>query len=347
MRAAVISWPGVIGVGEAPDPEPGLGQVVVRVRACGVCGLDVLIADGELASVSYPIVPGHEFSGEIVALGPGAPTKWRVGDRVTVDPILPCGQCAACCSDYMMECEQRGAIGETVNGAFAEYVAVPAANCYRMPDSMTWAQAAMVEPASRALRAVRRFGVVAGQRALVVGANATGLLLLQVQRLSGVKVTLVDRDPGLLDLAMDLGAFAVATDIAQVGGEKFDVAIDCTSDPEAMEGAFDAVHADGRLLVFGTPHASGRIQLSRVPFYDLQAELNRSMAVLNSFGVALELIASGSIRTDPLLTHALPLASFDEALKLTRSGAELKVQVLPDFEALDPERSIDLGGRGQ
>lgn len=344
MRAAIVSRRGTVSVGEIPDPEPGLGQVVVRVRACGVCEVDLLIADGGFASASYPVVPGHEFSGEIVELGPAVPRHWRVGDRVAVDPTLPCGHCAACRANNATECGQRGAVGESVNGAFAEYVAVPAANCYRLPALMTWEQGAMAEPASRALMGVRRFGVVAGQRSLVVGANATGLLVLQAQRLSGIDVSIVDPDPGLLALAMDLGANPIATDITEVSGEKFDAVIDCTGDPEAMEGAFDAVRPDGRLLIFGTPHASARIQLSRVPFYEHEAGVNHSMAVLNNFGLAMGLIESGSIQTDPLLTHAVPLDEFDEALMLISSGIGLKLQVLPDFEALTSQQLTESGG---
>ncbi|MBB5152488.1 alcohol dehydrogenase catalytic domain-containing protein [Saccharopolyspora phatthalungensis] len=343
MRAAIVSQPQSISVRELPDPEPSSGQVVVRVRACGVCGIDAHLADGEFLPVRYPIVPGHEFSGEIVELGPDVPGQWQLGDRVAVDPILSCGQCPKCCSGCATECEKRGAIGDSVNGAFAEYVAVPAANCYQLPDRMTWEQGAMVEPTSRALTAVRRLGIAAGQRALVVGASTTGLLLQQLLLLSGITVTIVDRDAARLDHAKYLGAHHVSAELADVTGEKFDAAIDCTGDPDVIEVAFEAVRADGRLLMFGTPHADARCQLSRFPFYEEEVRLNGSMAVLDDFGVATGLIASGSVRTDSLLSHAFPLARVGEALMLTSSGAGAKVQVLPDFEVLGPVRSGVVG----
>ncbi|MGW5646271.1 alcohol dehydrogenase catalytic domain-containing protein [Saccharopolyspora sp. NPDC003752] len=334
MRAAIITGRQLISIGEVPDPTPRSGQVIVRVQACGVCDNDVRIASGEFPSASYPVVPGHEFSGEIVELGPAVQGDWRVGDRVAVDPNLPCGHCEACGSGSAVECEQHRVIGESVDGAFADYVAVPAASCYRLPETMTWAQGAMIEPTARALMGVRRFGVVAGQRSLVLGANPLAMLVLQVLCLSGVKVTVVDRDVDQLDLAATLGAHLVAPGLDGVSGEKFDTSIDCTGDPDVIEEAFEEVGVDGRLILFGTPHASARVQLSRVLLPKLKEDddrVSRSMAGLDHFDMAMHLIASGSIRTDPLLTHAVPLSGLDEAMTLTRTQAGVKVLVLPHF----------------
>ena len=138
MRAAIVDRPGEIRVGEVPDPKPGERQVVVKVGACGICGTDLHIADGHFPPTPYPIVPGHEFAGEIVELGADVPGEWKVGDRVAVDPSLFCGYCGPCRAGHGNLCANWGATGDTVNGAFAEYVAVPSATCYRMPDAMTW-----------------------------------------------------------------------------------------------------------------------------------------------------------------------------------------------------------------
>lgn len=138
MRAAIIDQPGSIRVGEQADPVPGPRQVVIRVGACGICGTDLHIADAHFPPTPYPIVPGHEFAGEIVELGPDVPGGWQAGDRVAVDPSLFCGYCGPCRAGRGNLCENWGATGDTVDGAFAEYVAVPSANCHRLPDHVSW-----------------------------------------------------------------------------------------------------------------------------------------------------------------------------------------------------------------
>ncbi|OXM49840.1 zinc-dependent alcohol dehydrogenase family protein [Amycolatopsis alba] len=333
MRAAIVDKPGEIRVGEVPDPKPGDRQVVVKVGACGICGTDLHIADGHFPPTPYPIVPGHEFAGEIVELGADVPGGWKVGDRVAVDPSLFCGYCKPCRSGRGNLCENWNATGDTVNGAFAEYVAVPSANCYRMPDTMTWEQGALVEPVSCAVHGVRRIGVEAGERFLVVGAGTMGLIMQQLLQRAGAQVTVVDRNTSRLGRAMDLGAVAVAGDVKDLDDEKFDAAADCTGAAPAIEAAFDSLQRGGRLLVFGVAPAEARVALSPFRIYNDEITVVGSMAVMNSFGAALDLVASGAVDTGALLTDTLPLEQYPDALALMRSGAGLKVQVLPGGES--------------
>ncbi|WP_007024293.1 alcohol dehydrogenase catalytic domain-containing protein, partial [Saccharomonospora iraqiensis] len=198
MRAVVVDEPGTVRVAEVPDPVPGPGEVVVRVGACGICGTDLHIADGHFPPTPYPIVPGHEFAGEVVALGPDVGAGRAVGERVAVDPSRFCGACGPCRAGRGNLCAGWGATGDTVDGAFAEYVAVPAATCHRMPEGMTDRQGALVEPVSCAVHGLRRIGVEVGERFLVVGAGTMGLILSRLLRASGARVTVVDRDPARL-----------------------------------------------------------------------------------------------------------------------------------------------------
>ncbi|GAA1023322.1 MULTISPECIES: zinc-dependent alcohol dehydrogenase family protein [Amycolatopsis] len=329
MRAAIVDRPGEIRVGEVPDPKPGERQVVVKVGACGICGTDLHIADGHFPPTPYPIVPGHEFSGEIVELGADVPAEWKVGDRVAVDPSIYCGYCTPCRSGHGNLCANWNATGDTVNGAFAEYVAVPADTCYRMPDSMTWEQGALVEPVSCAVHGVRRIGVEAGERFLVVGAGTMGLIMQQLLLRAGAHVTMVDRNAARLPRATDLGAAAVASDVSELDDERFDAAVDCTGAAPAIEAAFNALHRGGRLLVFGVAPAEARISLSPFRIYNDEITVVGSMAVLNSYGNALDLVANGYIDTEALITDTLPLEQYPEALAKMRSGSGLKIQVLP------------------
>ena len=329
MRAAIVDRPGEIRVGDVPDPKPGERQVVVKVGACGICGTDLHIADGHFPPTPYPIVPGHEFAGEIVELGADVPPEWKVGDRVAVDPSLYCGYCTPCRSGHGNLCANWNATGDTVDGAFAEYVAVPADTCHRMPDSMTWEQGAIVEPVSCAVHGVRRIGVEAGERFLVVGAGTMGLIMQQLLQRAGAEVTVVDRNAGRLPRATGLGATAVAEDVSALDGELYDAAVDCTGAAPAIESAFDALRRGGRLLVFGVAPAEARVALSPFRIYNDEITIVGSMAVLNSYANALDLVAKGYIDTEALITDTLPLEQYPDALAKMRSGSGLKIQVLP------------------
>ncbi|GAB3475153.1 zinc-dependent alcohol dehydrogenase family protein [Nocardiopsis coralliicola] len=330
MRAAIITEPGTVTVGERPDPAPAPGGVVVRVGACGICGTDLHIADGEFPPSPYPLVPGHEFAGEIVAVGDSAPGGLQVGERVAVDPSLFCGYCDYCRAGRGNLCANWGAIGDTVDGAFAEFAAVPAANCYRMPEDMTFQQGALVEPLSCAVHGVRRIGVEAGEHFLVVGAGTMGLLLQQLLQRAGARVTVADRNRDRLAIAASLGAEATTDDTAALSGAGFHAAVDVTGAPPAIEAAFDALRRGGRLLVFGVAPDDARISLSPFRIYNDEITVVGSMAVLHSYGAALDLMAAGAVETAPLLTHTPGLEEFPAALDLMRAGTGVKVQVVPE-----------------
>jgi 2-desacetyl-2-hydroxyethyl bacteriochlorophyllide A dehydrogenase len=332
MRAAVIAEPGSLSVREAPDPEPGPHDVVVAVGACGVCGTDLHIADGEFPPTPYPIVPGHEFAGTVVELGSDVATGLGIGDRVAVDPSLFCGHCAACRAGRGNLCANWGAIGDTVDGAFAERVAVPAVNAYRLPEHLSLEQGALVEPLSCAVHGVRRLGVAMGESMLVVGAGTMGLLLIQLLAGAGARVTAVDRVASKLDLATKLGAEDTASSIAELGGELYDAVVDVTGVPAVIEDGLDAVRRGGRFLVFGVANADARVAVSPFRIYNDEITVVGSMAVLHSFGAALDLIAQGTISTDGLVSHRLPLEAYPEALDVVRQGQGVKVHVRPGEE---------------
>ena len=327
MRAVVWQRPGQLEVTEAPDPAPGHGELVIQVGACGICGTDVHIADGDFPPTPYPIIPGHEFSGRVMAVGHGVPGGWREGERVAVDPSLFCGYCPACRAGRGNLCANWNAIGDTVDGAFAEYVAVPAANAYRIPDNVDDSQGALIEPLSCAVHGLRRIGPVLGQDVLLMGAGTMGLLLLQLLARAGARsLTVVDRKASRLEAAKAVGAASVAEDVAALDGQAFAVAVDATGAPSAIEAAFESLERGGRLLTFGVTSGDASVSLS--PFRIYNDEIG-SMAVLNSFGAAADLMAAGAIDTVPLLGPLFTLDQFPEALARVRDGQGIKVQVAP------------------
>src|ERR1700761_6328881 len=330
MRAVIWDKPGDLRITDVPDPTPGRGELVIRVGVCGICGTDVHIADGEFPPSPYPLIPGHELAGQIVARGDGVPGDWREGQRVAVDPSLYCGYCAACRAGRGNLCANWNAIGDTVSGAFAEYVAVPFQNVYPIPDGVDDQQGALIEPLSCAVHAMNLIGPVMAQDVLVIGAGTMGLLLQQLLLRSGAaSVTVVDRKESRLRAAEALGAAAVAGDVADTDRGPFALAVDATGAPAAIEAAFGSLDRGGRLLIFGVASGDAEISLSPFRIYNDEIQVIGSMAVLNSFGTAVGLMAAGAIDTGPMLGTPARLDEFGDALARVRAGEGVKIRVAP------------------
>src|ERR1700683_5250131 len=330
MQAVICQPPGQLTVTEAADPVPQPGELIVQVGTCGICGTDLHVADGEFPPTPYPIIPGHEFAGRIVARGAGVPGDWPEGARVAVDPSLFCGHCPACRAGRGNLCANWNALGTTVNGAFAEYVAVPAVNAYLLPDGVDDAQGALIEPLSCAVHGLRRLGPVLGQDVLLTGAGTMGLLLLQLLNDAGARsVSVVDRKAARLTVAKAVGAADVAEDVSALHRGPFAVAVGGTGVPAAIEAAFAATDRGGRLLIFGVASEDARVSLSPFRIYNDEITVLGSMAVLNSFGAAADLMAAGLVETSPLLGPPFALDQFPEALASVRRGDGIKIQVAP------------------
>jgi 2-desacetyl-2-hydroxyethyl bacteriochlorophyllide A dehydrogenase len=330
MRALVLDRPGSFRVAEVPDPTPRPAEVVVKVDCCGICGTDLHILAGEFPPAPYPLVPGHEFAGQIVARGADVAQDLPDGTRVAVDPSLFCGWCRRCRAGRGNLCENWGAIGDTVSGAFAEYVAVPAVNAYRLPDHLDGQHGAMAEPLSCAVHGVRRLGPVAGDAAVVVGAGTMGLLILQLLRHAGAgPVAVVDRVASRLDVARTLGAAEAVTDASALGGARFDIAVDATGVPEAIETALGLLDRGGRMLVFGVAPAQAAIAVSPFRVYNDELTIVGSMAVLRSFGQAVDLLARGVVDPGPLLAEPVPLGGYGAAVDRVRGGQGIKWHIRP------------------
>jgi len=332
MRAIVLDRPGSFRVAEVPDPTPGPDQIVVKVDCCGICGTDIHIMDGEFPPTPYPITPGHEFAGTVAAVGTDvdAAMHLSVGARVAVDPSVYCGYCKRCRAGRGNLCENWAAIGDTVDGAFAEYVAVPAANAYLLPDGFDGQVAAMMEPLACAVHGLRRLGPVFGDTVLLTGAGTMGLLLLQLLTHAGAgTVTVVDRVSDRLEVARKLGAARVASDIGELADERFEITVDATGVPAVIQAGSDLLDRGGRLLVFGVSPAEAAISLSPFRVYNDEITVTGSMAILRSFAPAVELLTSGVVDPRPLLSTPLPLEEFGEALRRVRAGQGIKWHIRP------------------
>jgi 2-desacetyl-2-hydroxyethyl bacteriochlorophyllide A dehydrogenase len=330
MRALVLDHPGSFRVAQVPDPTPQATDIVVRVECCGICGTDLHILAGEFPPTPYPITPGHEFAGTVVARGADVRPDLPVGARVAVDPSLYCGYCRKCRAGRDNLCENWAAIGDTVDGGFAEFVAVPAVNAYRLPDHLDAQYGAMVEPLACAVHGMRRLGPVFGDPVVVIGAGTMGLLMLQLLLHAGAgPVAVVDRVSERLEVARKLGAARAVTDAGALDEARFGVAVDATGAPAAIEAAIGLLDRGGRMLVFGVSPAEAGIRVSPFRVYNDEITITGSMAILRSFGQAVDLLASGAVDPRPLLGEPLPLDRWGEAVDRVRTGQGVKWHIRP------------------
>jgi D-arabinitol dehydrogenase (NADP+) len=335
VRAAYYEAPHQVAVRDAPEPQPGPTDVLIRVRACGICGTDLHIYDGDVGG-PFPVIGGHELAGDVVALGPATLGDVRVGERVAVNPNLFCGSCFYCRRGQVNHCLRWSAIGVTRDGGFADYVVAPEANVYPV-GGLDYDVAAFIEPISCVVYGLKRLRVPVGANVLIYGAGSIGLLMLQLTNHGGASsVAVVDLKQTKLDLARSLGAHEVVLagptadsalrEIAPLG---FDVVIDCTGIPAVVEHMFTHVRNEGKLLFFGVNPTEARVALSPYDVYRKDLEILGSFALRYTFHDALALIQNGAVDVAPLLSDRLPIERFPEALKLVASGDALKVQLEP------------------
>ena len=269
MKAVLVEGPGQAALTTLPDPTPADHEIVVAVGGCGICGTDLHILEHELPTAPYPLVPGHEPWGRVVALGRDVRSH-AIGDRVAIDPSLHCGHCRFCRRGRGNLCESWGAIGATRRGAWAEYVAAPAANAYPLAESVSDEAAALAEPVACALRGIERLAPEPGDDVVVFGAGTMGLLLAHLLVAGGAgAVTLVEPNAERRRFATEVcGLTAVDVDYEAAPAP---AVIDATGTPAALAAALDAVERGGSLLVFGV--AAPDVELAVSPFRIYNQEL--------------------------------------------------------------------------
>jgi 2-desacetyl-2-hydroxyethyl bacteriochlorophyllide A dehydrogenase len=331
VKAVVIDEPNQVSVKKVDEPSPAANQALIKVEACGICGTDIHVIRGEFAPTRYPIIPGHEFCGEVVAVG-GEVRNLRVGDFVAVDPSLFDGTCRQCRLGRFNLCENWNAIGVgSANGACAEFVAVPSTNAFRLPSDIPRHWGALVEPLSCAVHGLDQVGVMAAADYLIYGAGTMGLLLAQLVKDSGAKsVDIVDTNSKRHTLAKQLGADRVAVSAADLDKPQgWDVVIDATGVVPAIEDGIRRVARGGTFLMFGVANADAKASISPFRIYNDEIRIIGSMAVLHSFERALALLVKGVIDSEAMITNRFPLDDYSKAIDAFLAGSGLKVQVAP------------------
>ena len=319
MQAMLLKEYMHLEVVEMPQPSIGPDDVLVRVRACGICGSDVHGLDGRTGRRIPPLVMGHEAAGEVVECGTGV-TDLHPGDRVTFDSTVYCGRCFFCARGEVNLCDNREVLGVSPgpyrrHGAFAEYVSVPRRIIYRLPENLTYEQAALIEAVSVGVHAVNLTPVVLGDAAVVIGSGMIGLATLQAVRHAGAaRVIVVDPDEGRLAMARSMGATdtvnpktadAVEAIRAMTDGRGAAVALQCAAATEPIQTAIACVRKGGTVTLVG--NVAPEITLPLQSVVSRQIRVQGSCASNGEYPAAIELMSSGAIQVGPLISAVAPL----------------------------------------
>ena len=318
MKALVLSAYKELELLDLPVPEPADDELLIRIRACGICGSDVHGYDGSTGRRLPPVVMGHEAAGIVESVG-SAVEGFRQGDRVTFDSTVYCGKCFYCQRGQINLCDNREVIGVSTpvfrrNGAFAEFVTVPARIAYHLPDSMSFSHAALIEAVSVAVHGVSLTPIALEDTVVVVGAGMIGLLTLQAVRLAGAgKVLVLDVDDTRLEMARSLGAGKTLNSrgdvipqiLAETNGRGADAVLECVGNAVTVKLAIDSVRKGGAVTLIG--NVAPTVELGLQSVVTRQIRLQGSCASSGEYPACISLMSRGAIRVESLLSAVAPL----------------------------------------
>jgi len=343
MKALLLEEYKKLTVVDMPEPEVGENDVLVQIKACGICGSDIHGFDGSSGRRIPPLIMGHEASGVATSIG-NEVTKVKEGDRITFDSMVSCGQCGFCKRGQMNLCDDRRVLGVSCeeyrqHGCFAEYTVVPEHIIYPMPDNLPFEHAAMIEPVSVAMHAVKRTPITKGDSAAVVGAGMIGLLVVQALKAAGCgKIIVVDLAEEKLSLAKELGAElginpkntdAVAAIREATGGNGADVAMEVVGATPTVQTAIECTRKGGSVTLVGN--------LASEVDFPLQSVVTRELTIYGTCGSngeypeCIDLLSRGVIKADPLISAKATLDEGPEwfdRLYATEAGL-MKVIIQP------------------
>ncbi|HWU46926.1 MAG TPA: zinc-dependent alcohol dehydrogenase family protein [Humibacter sp.] len=331
MRAVVFEAAGSLALREVPDPTPGPKDVVIEVAAVGICGTDTHVFDGEFEGTVFPLIPGHEASGTVVATGSEV-TTLAIGDHVVVNPSTSCGECEFCLNGKSNLCRNWNGLGVVASdGASAQYIKAPVANVFKLKESTDLHRAALIEPLACAIRGYDILPRKMGEHYLVYGSGTMGLLMAQLApRAGAASVTIVDTNPNRLQVAREVGIENIHGSADEAGRANWDVVIDCTGVIRAIEDGLPRVKAGGTFQHFGVAPAEAKANYSPFRVYRDEINIVGTMAVLNSFGRAVEMFEAGAIKPAPMISHSFTLDDYADALQMFRAGTGRKLQIRPN-----------------
>jgi len=343
MRAAVFYAPSDIRVEDCPIPSITKDEILVKVKAAAICGTDLRIYKGT-KKIKTPRIIGHEFAGQVEKVGEDI-TDFTIGDRVTVYPVISCGKCYACMMGRRNICVQRPTIGYEFDGGFAEYVRIPAeatatSSVIKLPDKITYEEAAITEPLAACLNGILRLNVRHGEHVWIAGAGPIGLMHVQLARMAGASLVIVSevneyRGKKARELGADIVVNPVEEDVFQrimseTGGKGADKVMIATGIPKLIEESLKAVRKGARVVIFaGSPEGSSITIDPNIIHYKEIELTGASASTPYLHRKAVELVNNGRIDLKSLITHKLKLEDITKGLEMKEMVEGLKTLVIP------------------
>ena len=342
MKACVLNGIGQLDYQEVPTPKPKAGEVLLKIKASGICGSDIdrVYVKG---TYHFPTIPGHEFAGQIVAVGDEVDTK-LIGKKAAVFPLLPCRQCDMCEVGEYASCRDYNYFGSRCDGGFAQYIAVPVWNLVMTDSDLSYENMAMAEPAAVSLHALGQAGVRLGDTIAIFGAGAIGLMLAEFAKSWGAgKVILFDIDERKLNFVKELGyEYAINTmsegwqekALAITADKGADIVIEGTGAAVALEGCLVMAKPKGKVVLMGNP--SGDMLIHQKKYWEI---LRKELTVMgtwnsnytkqkNDWKVAMDTMAAGTLNVSKFITHRFPLVKGNEAFELVKNKKEFANRVM-------------------
>lgn len=340
MIQQVMTAPGVIEFREIPKPEPKAGEVLIRIMRIGVCGSDIHVYHGEHPFTSYPVTQGHEVSGEVVELGEGV-NDLKIGQKVTIQPQVVCGECYPCRHGKYNLCEELKVMGFQTTGTASEFFAVDRAKVTPLPDSMSFDEGAMIEPLAVGVHAINKFGDIKGMKVAVLGAGPIGILVAQTAKGMGAESVLITdvsdtRLAKAKECGIDYCVNTLNTDFGDAmvdafGKDKADVIYDCAGNDITMGQAIKYARKGSTIILVAVFAKMANIDLAVLNDHEL--DLNTTMMYRNEDYIkAIELVEEGKVVLKPLMSAHFAFKDYLDAYKYIDENRETTMKVLIDID---------------
>ena len=331
MKAAVLVASGKLEVKEIPTPKPNQDQLLIKMLACGICGTDRHIFHGEYPA-NLPLVTGHEFGGEIVEVGSGA--EFSIGDWVSVDPNIVCGNCDHCSAKRFAHCRNLIALGVTINGGFAEYVLVPKSQAYKVPNSINPLHLGFVEPLACCIRGMDLAEIKGGEKVAIFGGGSMGMLVVQLVKMAGAsEIILITRQKARREVALNLGATRAIdpneVDVTSVLND-IDISFEVAGVSETFHQCCAVTRAGGTVIVLGVAPKEEKTPFSVYEFLVKGLKIIASYLNPETQARAAEMIATRKLNLDALISRKVRLEELPDVLAVEPGQGDIKYIVVPD-----------------
>lgn len=328
MRAAVLDGTGGIDIRELPVPRPAADEVVIAPVGTGVCGTDLHLASGEYPHGRFPVVPGHEFAGYITAVGSDVST-FAEGDYVGVNPNISCGICTWCRRGATNLCVNILPVGVAVDGSVAEFVAVPARITFPLDERITHRAAPLIEPFACVLHALERVPDWKDQELVIFGAGSIGLMAVILGIAEGATgIRVVEPNPARREAAAQLGALQAVASVDELDRDVFDLALDASGHPVAIENAISVLGPRGRLVQMGVAAPTASVPLLPYEVFAKELSIIGSNSLAEKYGESAERMVDLQGELEGLVTSTFGIEDYAEAMAAATRPDQIKVQIV-------------------